>query len=97
MVGAACTVVFLAVSGGFVPFPFMQNWIVWLQWISPIKYSFQGFNWALLRGTYTAALLEQLELDSPASVTANLCILIGVFVLCASLSVLALSKQKEVR
>lgn len=51
--------------------------------VSPIKYSFQAFNWALLRGTYTTALLEDLELDTPASVTSNIGILIGVFMLCA--------------
>ena len=41
--------------------------------------------------------LEDLQLDTPSSVTSNLCILIGVFVLCASASVVALGRQKEVR
>ena len=34
LVGSANTVIFLSMSGGFVPFTFMQEWIVWLQWVS---------------------------------------------------------------
>ena len=97
LLGSANVVVFLAMSGGFVPYPYMESWIVWLQWISPIKYSFQAFTWSLLSGTSTAELLDQLELNTPPNVSLNLVILVGIFCLCSACSVVALSRQKEVR
>ena len=83
--------------GGFVPFPYIEDWIVWLQWISPIKYSFQAFTWCLFSNTPNAEILEMYELNAPAGVGSNIGILIGMFVLCALGSVLALSRQREVR
>ncbi len=97
LLGSTFVVVFLAMSGGFVPFPFIESWIVWLQWISPIKYSFQGFTWTLLSGTSTEGYLDFLELNTPSNVSLNLVILVGIFCLCATGSVVALSWQKEVR
>jgi len=97
LVGSANVVFFGAASGGFVPFPSIPDWIVWVQWISPIKYSFQAFTWCLLSETPTTALLEMLELDTPSSVSSNVAILIVIFVLCATGSVIALSRQREVR
>ena len=32
LVASANMVVFLALSGGFVPFPYIEDWFVWLQW-----------------------------------------------------------------
>ena len=32
LVASANVVIFLALSGGFVPFPYIEDWIVWLQW-----------------------------------------------------------------
>jgi len=97
LLGAANVIFFLAMSGGFVPYPYMESWIVWLQWISPIKYSFQAFTWSLLSGTSTAELLDQLELNTPPNVSMNLVILVGIFCLCSACSIVALSRQKEVR
>lgn len=97
LLGSTNVVLFLAVSGGFVPYPHIESWIVWLQWISPIKYSFQAFTWSLLSGTSTSELLDELELNTPSNVSLNLVILVGIFFLCAACSVLALSRQKEVR
>jgi hypothetical protein len=97
LLGSTNVVLFLAVSGGFVPYPHIESWIVWLQWISPIKYSFQAFTWSLLSGTSTSDLLDELELNTPSNVSLNLVILVGIFFLCAACSVLALSRQKEVR
>ena len=97
LIGSANTIVFLAVSGGFVPYPYIEDWIVWLQWVSPIKYSFQAFAWALLSNTPTTDLLHELELDTPQSVSTNIVILIGIFVFCVAGSMMALSRQKEVR
>ena len=97
LVGSGSVTIFLAVSGGFVPFPFIAKWVVWLQWISPVKYSFQAFAWSLLSGTSANALLDSLELNTPEGVGLNLGILIGVYVRCVILSVMALMTQKEVR
>lgn len=97
LLGSTNVVLFLAVSGGFVPYPHIESWIEWLQWISPIKYSFQAFTWSLLSGTSTSDLLDELELNTPSNVSLNLVILVGIFFLCAACSVLALSRQKEVR
>jgi hypothetical protein len=97
LVGSGNTVVFLAVSGGFVPFPYIEDWIAWLQWISPVKYSFQAFAWTLLGQTPSEDVLEMLDLDTPSYVGSNIGILIGVYVLCAVGSLFALSRQKEVR
>jgi hypothetical protein len=47
---------------GFVPFAAMQDFIVWLQWISPIKYSLQAFAISEFSGTETT-IVELLELD----------------------------------
>lgn len=97
LLGSANTLVFLSMSGGFVPYPYMESWILWLQWISPIKYSFQAFAWSLLSGTSTEGLLDELELNTPSNVSLNLAIMVGIFCLCAACSVAALSRQKEVR
>lgn len=97
LVCASNVVVFLAVSGGFVPYPYIEDWIAWLQWISPIKYSFQAFCCALLSGTSTEVLLEELELDTPPSVSYNIVIVIGIFVIFAAGSTIGLSRQREVR
>ena len=97
LVGSGNIVLYLASSGGFVPFPYMKDWIVWLQWISPIKYSFQAFAWVLLSEIPTTVLLESDELDPLPSVGANVVILIAFFILYTIGSVIALSRQQEVR
>mmetsp|Transcript_3698 Transcript_3698/g.6058 ORF Transcript_3698/g.6058 Transcript_3698/m.6058 type:complete len:752 (+) Transcript_3698:180-2435(+) len=97
LVGSGNVTFFLAVSGGFVPFPYIAKGVAWLQWISPVKYSFQAFAWSLLSGTSAEALLGSLELNTPEGVGLNLGILIGVYVMCAILSVMVLMRQKEVR
>lgn len=97
LLGSANVVTFLAMSGGFVPYPYMESWILWLQWISPIKYSFQAFTWSLLSGTSTSEVLDQLELNTPSNVSLNLVVLVGFFCFCSACSVVALARQKEVR
>ena len=97
LVGSANTILFMSLSGGFVPFPYIKDWIVWLQWISPVKYSFQAFAWSLLGQTPSQYILEMLNLDAPSSVGSNIGALFGFFVLLAVGSVFALSRQKEVR
>ena len=50
----------------------------------------------MLSNTPTTALLDFLELDTPLGVSSIIVILIGIFILCAGRSVIALSKQREV-
>ena len=97
LVGSGCITLFLSLSGGFVPFPYIKNWIAWLQWISPVKYSFQAFAWSLLGNTPSEDILDMLDLNTPSSVDSNIGILIGFFMVWAVSSVFALSRQKEVR
>ena len=97
LVGSGNITLSLALSGGFVPFPYIGDWIAWLQWISPVKYSFQAFAWSLLGQTPSEYILEMLDLDTPSSVGSNIGALFGFFVLLAVGSVFALSRQKEVR
>ena len=102
MIGSGLVTAFLVLSGGFVPFPYIEDWIAWLQWISPIKYSYQAFTSCLLSPcllsqTDTSGLLEMFELDAPEGVSSNIGILIGIFGVSAACSVLALSRQREVR
>ena len=94
LVGSGNITLSLALSGGFVPFPYIKDWIAWLQWISPVKYSFQASAWSLLGQTPSKHILEMLVFDAPSSVGYN----IGVFcVFLAVGSVFALLRQKEVR
>lgn len=97
VIGSGGVVIFLALSGGFVPYPLMQDWIVWLQWISPIKYSFQTFVLILFEGTSTAELLERNELDRPGTANANIGILFAIFMITALASSIAMARQREVR
>ena len=95
--GSAIVTVGMALSGGFVPFPKMQDWIVWLQWISALKYALQAWSIGLVRGTSAEALLEALEQDRPATVSANIGALLVFFTLCTTINIIILSRQKEVR
>jgi len=90
-------IIFLALSGGFVPFPYIEDWIAWLQWISPVKYSFQSFSRSLVGHTPAEVILETLGLNNPSSVGSNISVLISFFALLAVCAALALSRQKEVR
>lgn len=94
--GSAFVTVGLATSGGFVPFASMPSWIRWLQWISPVKYSLQAFVQSAFDGT-NVTLVTLLELDTPNNISGNLLILLGLFFLFASLSIVFLSLQRERR
>jgi len=96
LLGSSFVTVCLAASGGFVPFTAMEEWIVWVQWISPVKYSLQGFAAGLFRGTDTT-YASLIELDTPDTVSANCAVLVAFFGTFAILTMLALSLQKEVR
>jgi hypothetical protein len=74
----------------------MQDFIVWTQWISPIKYSLQAFVISEFRGTETP-IVELMELDRPGTVSANIGVLLLWFILAAIGTILSLSMQREVR
>jgi len=40
LLGSASVIVFLAMSGGFVPYPYMESWIVWLQLLFSLNVTF---------------------------------------------------------
>jgi hypothetical protein len=97
LVGAGMLVLFLALSGGFVPFSYIEDWIAWMQWVSPVKYSFQSFSRSLVGHTSAEKILETLDLNKPSSVGSNISVLICFFALSAVGAAIALSRQKEVR
>lgn len=97
LVGSGGTVIFLVLSGGFVPYPFMEDWIVWLQWISPVKYSLQACALILFEGTSTAKVLVMNKMNTPGTASANIGILFAVFALCGLASSIGLRRQREVR
>jgi len=86
----------LAASGGFVPFYVIPSWLRWLQWTSVIKYALQMFIQTAFSGT-SVTLIEGLKLNTPGTITLNLVIMMGMFAIFASLSIVFLSIQKERR
>eukprot|EP00538_Stauroneis_constricta_P000474 CAMPEP_0119571830 /NCGR_PEP_ID=MMETSP1352-20130426/44316_1 /TAXON_ID=265584 /ORGANISM="Stauroneis constricta, Strain CCMP1120" /LENGTH=899 /DNA_ID=CAMNT_0007621513 /DNA_START=76 /DNA_END=2775 /DNA_ORIENTATION=- len=96
LVGSTYVAIALAASGGYVPFAVMEEWIQWLQWFSPVKYSLQMFGMALFDGTENT-IVELLELNEPATITGNMGAMLAVFGICAIGTIVVLSYQKEVR
>ncbi len=97
LVGSGKITLSLALSGGFVPFPYIKDWIARLQWISPVKYSFQASAWSLLGQTPSKNILEMLVFNAPSSVGSKHWSFFVFIVLLAVGLVIALLRQKEVR
>ena len=96
VVGAGVVCFSLGMSGGFVPFPEMEDFITWLQWISPCKYTIQ----ALLIGYASvedSIAVQALDFDQPATVSANIGVLFLMFAILSVGTMVALSRQREVR
>jgi hypothetical protein len=88
----------LGMSGGFVAFPLMRDFISWLQWLSPVKYSLQALSLSYLKGsTQGEAYLDAAGLDQPETAAANLGVLLAFYGILACVTILVLSKQREVR
>ena len=68
-----------------------------LQWLSPVKYSMQALLTSQLDGTSSERLLDIGEFNTPSTVSNNLCVLVGIFLLLALLSGLAMTRLKETR
>ena len=50
-----------------------------LQWLSPIKYSYQAMALALLNGTSAEKMIDLAGYNTPGSITENVHILGGIF------------------
>merc|ERR1740123_1821267 len=95
--GSGVATIGMAMSGGFVPFPWMPDHASWLQWASPCKYTFQALCVAQFEGSALEYILDETELLEPSTVAANLGVLIAVFVCLTTIAGVALAKQREVR
>jgi hypothetical protein len=95
--GAGFVTFSLGLSGGFVPFSSIGDFVGWLQWISPCKYSLQALLLGFFRGSEEEAIIEAAEFDRPSTVTANIAVLFFIYVILAIGTMFALSKAREVR
>lgn len=97
LVGSAFVTLSLGLSGGFVPFTAIEDFISWLQWISPCKYSLQALAVGYYQGTDGMAIVEHAGLDRPSGVTANIGVLFAMFAAWAVATMLVLKRQREIR
>ena len=87
----------LALSGGFLPFADMYGVASALQWISPIKYSFQAITISQFEGTSAEKVIDIAGYNTPASIAGNLWVLIGFFLALSLLTVFGMTRVKEGR
>jgi hypothetical protein len=98
LAGSGAVTISLALSGGFVPFPSIEAFISWLQWVSPCKYTLQALALTFFRGTTYEDLVNEIyAFDKPATVSCNIGVLIAFFAVLAGGTMFALSTQREVR
>jgi len=97
LLGSGVVTVSLGLSGGFVSFPSNAEFIRWLQWISPCKYSLQALVIGYYKGTEGEILVEAAQLNQPATTTANIGVLFLMFAGWAIGTMLALNRRLEVR
>lgn len=87
----------LALSGAFLPFANMPALPNALQWISPVKYSFQALVTAQITGTGAERVLYVGELNTPSTVSENLAVLCGLFIGFSILIAIGMARVKEIR
>jgi ABC-type multidrug transport system permease subunit len=98
LAGSGAVTISLALSGGFVPFPSIEDFISWLQWISPCKYTLQALALTFFRGTTYENLVHEIyAFDKPPTVSSNIGVLLAFFAALAGGTMFALSRQREVR
>jgi ABC-type multidrug transport system permease subunit len=98
LAGSGAVTISLALSGGFVPFPSIEDFISWLQWISPCKYTLQALALTFFRGTTYEELVHEIyAFDNPPTVSDNIGVLLAFFAALAGGTMFALSRQREVR
>jgi len=97
LLGSGVVTLSLGVSGGFVPFPLMEDFIRWLQWVSPCKYSLQALAIGYFQGTDGESIVEMAEFNRPATVSANIGVLYLMFAVLAVATMMVLHHKREVR
>ncbi len=95
--GSSIVTISLALCGGFIPFTSMSDVPHALQWVSPIKYSFQAIAIAMLKGTSAEKLIDIAGYNTPPSISENIWVLYGLFVVLSILTAVGVSRIKEVR
>ena len=97
LVGSTIIALSLSLCGGFLPYTSMPDIPHALQWLSPIKYSYQAMALALLKGTSAEKIIELAGYNTPDSITENVSILGGIFLVLAIFCVIGIIRVKEVR
>ena len=97
LVSSTTVTIALALSGGFLPFADMPALPYAIQWTSPVKYSYQALLISLLKGTSAENVLNIYEYNNPPTITENIGANCGFFVLVATLTIIAMTRVKEVR
>lgn len=87
----------LALSGAFLPFADMPVLPNALQWISPVKYSFQALVTAQITGTGAERVLYVGKLNTPSTVSENIGVLCGLFVCFSIVIAVGMARVKEIR
>ena len=95
--GSGFVTLSLAVSGGFVPLPKIPALASWLQWTSPAKYTFQALAIAQFEGSRLEVMLDEMELRRPASIGANLLVLVGMYIMFTVATAAVLARKQETR
>lgn len=96
-IGSTIATVSLALSGGFLPFNEMPNLPYWMQWASPVKYSFQALINATLRGTSAEKLIDIAEYNTPPTISENIGVLFVIFFVFSTITSFSLARVKEHR
>lgn len=95
--GSTVVTISLSLCGGFLPFTQMPDIPRTFQWISPVKYSFQAMAIAQLKGTSAEKVIDIAGYDTPASISDNIWILYGIFLFLSLLTMVGMTRVKEVR
>lgn len=97
LVASTMATISLALSGGFLPFSEMPPLASSLQWVSPVKYSFQSLLIGQLHGTSAERLIYLNDYDTPPTVSGNIGVLCCIFILLTLLTGIGIVRVKEVR
>jgi len=97
LVSASNVSTMLAMSGGFLPFTSMPPVPSAIQWLSSIKYSYQAYVISGLTGTSAEKVIDIGGYNTPPTISQNLLILLGIFILVNALSTIGMTRIKEIR
>jgi hypothetical protein len=97
LVSASNVSTMLAMSGAFLPFTSMTSVPSAIQWISAIKYSYQAYVISVLKGTSAEKIIDIGGYNTPPTLSQNLLILLGIYIMINILSTIGMARIKEVR